>query len=331
MDTMWKSVTMALRGIRRAPGFSFAVITILALGLGANAVMFEVVDRLLLSPPAHVVDARDVRLLYLRRTYLGSGNVETGRTLTYPDYDDFRHVSGFAEVAAYSEDRAMFGRGQEAREVTVQMASASLFPLLGVRTGARPLLHGRGGRTRRERGGRALLGVLGDAVREGPGRARPGRRRGPGPLHGHRRRPRRVHRAHALPRGPLAPPRARRGDRDRRNAVAQRAELVVAAHRRPPRARRVRGGCAGGGDRRPPRGTPGAHRPGPATRRTPKSWSRRSSPLRAPTPRRSPAWRAGSRRCRRSCSSSPASTWRTSCWRAPHARGARSRCGSRWA
>jgi len=133
MDILWRNVAMAVRGIRRSPGFAFAVITILALGIGANAVMFEVVDRLLLSPPEHVVEAHDVRLLYLRRTYLGSGKLETGRTLTYPDYQDFEHVSGFSRVAAYADRRATFGRSEGAHEIRTMLASASLFPLLGVR------------------------------------------------------------------------------------------------------------------------------------------------------------------------------------------------------
>jgi predicted permease len=133
MSLMLRNVAMAVRRTRRAPGFALAVVTILALGIGANAVIFEVVDRLLLSPPAHVVDARDVRLLYLRRTYLGSGKLEIGRTLTYPDYRDFQRVSAFSRVAAYADRRATFGRGEGAHEVHTILASASLFPLLGVR------------------------------------------------------------------------------------------------------------------------------------------------------------------------------------------------------
>ena len=133
MSLMLRNVAMAVRRIRRAPGFALAVVTILALGIGANAVIFEVVDRLLLSPPAHVVDARDVRLLYLRRTYLGSGKLEIGRTLTYPDYRDFQRVSAFSRVAAYADRRATFGSGEGAHEVHTILASASLFPLLGVR------------------------------------------------------------------------------------------------------------------------------------------------------------------------------------------------------
>ena len=44
------SLSDSVRGLTRHPGFSAAVVLTLALGLGANATMFGVVDRLLLSP-----------------------------------------------------------------------------------------------------------------------------------------------------------------------------------------------------------------------------------------------------------------------------------------
>ena len=54
LDLVLRTVGFAFRGVRRSPAFSAAVVAILALGIGANAVMFGVVDRLLLSPPQHV-------------------------------------------------------------------------------------------------------------------------------------------------------------------------------------------------------------------------------------------------------------------------------------
>jgi len=63
----------AVRSLARRPVFALTAIGTLALGIGANAVMFGLVDRLLLSPPAHVRDAdRIVRLRYDVRNTTGA-------------------------------------------------------------------------------------------------------------------------------------------------------------------------------------------------------------------------------------------------------------------
>lgn len=49
-----RSLARATRRLRGAPGFALAVIASFTLGIGVNAVVFEIVDRLLLSPPRHV-------------------------------------------------------------------------------------------------------------------------------------------------------------------------------------------------------------------------------------------------------------------------------------
>src|SRR6185503_21390843 len=44
-----------LRGLRLKPGFAAVVVIALALGIGANATMFDIVDRLLFRAPAYLI------------------------------------------------------------------------------------------------------------------------------------------------------------------------------------------------------------------------------------------------------------------------------------
>lgn len=131
VETVVRTFTHTLRTLARAPGFTASVVAILALGLGANAVMFNVVDRLLLSPPAHIRDADQVRVVYSQRRF-DNGEMWVGGTFTYPDYTDFQDVSAFQGLAAWSgPNDEVLGRGETARSVQVTAATASLFPVLG--------------------------------------------------------------------------------------------------------------------------------------------------------------------------------------------------------
>ena len=132
LDGLGRTAAGVARGLRRSPGFTFAVIVILALGIGANAVMFGVVDRLLLSPPQHVVDPDDVRILHVRRVGF-NGDIFTGTTHTYPDFQDFEEVDAFESVAGFTEPvEATVGRGSDASRARVVEATSTLFPLLRV-------------------------------------------------------------------------------------------------------------------------------------------------------------------------------------------------------
>ena len=50
LDTLARDVRLALRGMRRRPGFTLAVVLTLSLGIGANTAIFGVVDGVLLKP-----------------------------------------------------------------------------------------------------------------------------------------------------------------------------------------------------------------------------------------------------------------------------------------
>ncbi|KPK76443.1 MAG: hypothetical protein AMS25_17465 [Gemmatimonas sp. SM23_52] len=122
----------AVRRLLRSPGFTAAVVVTLALGIGVNATMFGIVDRLLLSGPAHVKDADQVRRLYAHmRSYLFGGVIYQA-PLSYLDFADWQEARSFASVAAYYANEVTLGRGVDAVRLNWGLASASFFRLLGV-------------------------------------------------------------------------------------------------------------------------------------------------------------------------------------------------------
>ena len=134
LDAFLLDLRHAARGLRRAPAFAAVVVLTLALGIGANAAMFGVVDRLLLSGPPHVVDARDVQRMYL--SYPESPVASMQSTLSYAQYETIRDgTTAFSSVAAYTAwpDEVTLERDGDRERVRIRYATASFFPLLGVR------------------------------------------------------------------------------------------------------------------------------------------------------------------------------------------------------
>jgi predicted permease len=124
----------AVRTFARSPGLVAAAVICLALGIGANATIFGVVDLLLFRPPPHVQDPARVTRLYFRRNLPPFGTA-TSTITGYPLYTSIRDAApAFNGLAAFTyAQRASLGRGADAKRVDLVLASASLFPLLGVR------------------------------------------------------------------------------------------------------------------------------------------------------------------------------------------------------
>jgi putative ABC transport system permease protein len=53
IETAWRDVCYALRGLRRNPGFTAVALLTLAIGIGANTAVFSVVDGILIKPLAY--------------------------------------------------------------------------------------------------------------------------------------------------------------------------------------------------------------------------------------------------------------------------------------
>jgi predicted permease len=132
-ETLEQDVVHAIRGLRREPAFTAFIVVTLALGIGANAAMFGVIDRLLLRGAEHVRDSRQVKRLYATHR-VRSGLNETSSDFGYVTYSLARaETNAFADAAAYQVVDATIGSGASSQAIREGQATASFFPLLGVR------------------------------------------------------------------------------------------------------------------------------------------------------------------------------------------------------
>jgi predicted permease len=135
LDHAVQDIRYALRGLRRSPGFTIAVTLTLALGIGANAAMFGVVDRLMFRPFPYLRDPASVDRVYLEATYRGTARTQS--IFPYTRYLDLRRAtSSFSQSAGFAEWRLAIGSGESAREYQTLGVSASFFDFFD----ARPVL-----------------------------------------------------------------------------------------------------------------------------------------------------------------------------------------------
>src|SRR5438105_2140663 len=127
LDAMMQNVRYALRGLRAHPGFSAAVVLTLGLGIGANAAMFGIIDRLMFRAPAYLHDPGRVNRVYEHLSIRGTEIVDNG-FLMYPEYVDFaRWTKRFDRFAAFGQRTVAVGTGEDARDTEVAYVSASYF------------------------------------------------------------------------------------------------------------------------------------------------------------------------------------------------------------
>ena len=127
MEAVLRDFRHALRALRRTPGFTVVAIVTLALGVGANATVFSVLDALLLRP---LPVANAERLFFLETT---DGRISE----SIPTYRDLRtQNTTLADLAAYRITPMALQRESGSERVWGYLASGNYFDLLGVRPAA---------------------------------------------------------------------------------------------------------------------------------------------------------------------------------------------------
>ena len=132
VDAMSQDLRYAIRGLRAKPGFTAAVVLTLGLGIGANAAMFGVVDRLMFRSPTYLQDPGRVNRVFLFWTT--HGKETSDRSFEYTRYADLaRWTTSFDRVAAFAQRVLAVGSGDDARETQVATVSATYFDFFDAR------------------------------------------------------------------------------------------------------------------------------------------------------------------------------------------------------
>ena len=124
METLLQDIRLSTRVLRKSPGFTIAAVLTLALAIGANAVVFGMLNAILLRP-IHVPDAQS--LYSIERGPDKSANV------SYPDFLDLRdQTRAFDSIALYNITVAGLDTGDNVSQTYGYEVSGNYFDALRV-------------------------------------------------------------------------------------------------------------------------------------------------------------------------------------------------------
>ena len=122
---MFTDLRHAVRLLLKAPGFTAIVVLVLTLGIGANTVIFSIVNGVLLKP---LPFAEAQRLVAIQTTVR---NEPDGTA--YLDFLDWRAQASTIELmAAYTTAAATLTGHGDAASIPLALVTPDLFPMLGV-------------------------------------------------------------------------------------------------------------------------------------------------------------------------------------------------------
>src|SRR6266849_7091527 len=133
MSSLWKDLRYSLRQLGRSPGFTIISVLTLALGIGANTAIFELIDAIRLRT-IPVKNPQELGTVRIADRQWGSGQFSSQYSqLTFAMWQEIRkRQEGFAEIAAWSDRRFNLSTGGEVRYARAIQISGDFFHVLGV-------------------------------------------------------------------------------------------------------------------------------------------------------------------------------------------------------
>src|SRR5579862_9689218 len=107
MRTLIQDLRFAVRQMAKRPGFTTVVVLTMALGIGANAAIFSVLDAVLLRPLPYTHPEKLVKV-WTRFTGIGLPNDQNW--ISAPEFRDFQQLNhSFSDLAAIASGSINLG------------------------------------------------------------------------------------------------------------------------------------------------------------------------------------------------------------------------------
>jgi predicted permease len=133
IEILLQDVRYSARQLRKSPGFTIAAVLTLALAIGANAVVFAVLNGLFLRP---------LKVPHGESLYAIQRGNDTYIIQSYPDYIDLRDRNrSFESLAAYTIVQAGLDTGKDPSHVWLYGVSGNYFDALGIQPYAGRFIH----------------------------------------------------------------------------------------------------------------------------------------------------------------------------------------------
>ena len=142
MESLWQDLRFALRMLRKSPGFTAVAILTLALGIGANAAVFNLL-RAVVFPSLSVPEPNEIYVLHGLRTPNDGAFLYSQPAFQHLRESTATQVDG-ARVAAHSalaEGELAAFSGASVQPVILQLVSTNFFSVLGVSASAGRVLN----------------------------------------------------------------------------------------------------------------------------------------------------------------------------------------------